>query len=91
MNDFRSLLDESPFVQERTAESREEGHEEGLAEGLQEAVLTAVEVRFPALLDLAQEKVRRIKQADMLRRLVKGMKAASNEEAARLLLDVLAA
>ncbi len=44
MNDFRSLLDEGQFVQERVAESRAEGlregqakgHEEGLTQDLQE-------------------------------------------------------
>ena len=49
MNNFRSLLDENPFLQQRAAEIREEG----LDEGLQAAVLIAVEVRFPALIDLA--------------------------------------
>ena len=127
MNDFRSLLDDSYFVQQRAAESRqeglaeglekglaeglekglaeghekglteglekgrEEGLEKGLSEGLQEAVLVAVEVRFPALIDLAEERVRHIKQADRLRLLAKGMKTASDENAARFLLDLLAA
>ena len=92
---FESLLDEGHFVQRRKAESREEGreegHEEGLAEGLQEALITTVEIRFPSLVDMGHEKIRQIKKPDTLRLLLKGMKTAPNEEAARLILDLFAA
>ena len=107
MSEFRSLLDEGAFVQERVAESLEEGlrkgreeglregqvkgHEEGLTEGLQEAVLIAVETRFPTLVELAQEKVGQVKKSEPLRLLVKGLNAATNEDTARFLLDLIAA
>jgi hypothetical protein len=107
VNEFHSLLDEGYFVKMRVAESLEEGrqqglaeglaqgeakgHEEGLAEGLTEALLTATELRFPALLDLAQERVRQARQPESLRLVLKGVKAAPSEESARLLLDLLAA
>jgi predicted transposase YdaD len=103
VNEFRSLLDESYFVQMRVAESlaegeakgREEGEakgrEEGLTEGLTEALLTATELRFPALLDLAQERVKQARQPESLRLVLKGVKVAPSEESARFLLDLLAA
>ncbi len=88
VNEFRSLLDEGYFVQMRAAESRQEGlaegfaqgeakgREEGLTEGLTEALLTATELRFPALLDLAQERVKQTRQPESLRLVLKGVKAA---------------
>jgi hypothetical protein len=64
---------------------------EGEAKGLQEALLFAVEFRFPTLLGLAQEKAERVKQPEVLKFVLKGLKAAQSEEAARLLLETLAA
>src|SRR5437763_7768686 len=94
-NEFRTLLDEGYFVQMRVAESRQEalaeglalgeakGREEGLEEGLTEALLMITEVRFPALLELAQQRVREPRQPGDIRLILKGVKNASSEEAAR--------
>lgn len=86
-------------MQLRAAESRQEGlaegiikgREEGLVEGLQEALLTATELRFPRLLDLAHERVKQASKPDDLRFALKGVKMATSEESARLLLELLAA
>jgi predicted transposase YdaD len=95
MNEYRTWLDDSYFVQQRMAEGRAEGEakgrEEGLAEGLQEAVMTAVELRFPTLLDLAQERARKAKTTEALRLVLTGLKTAPNEEVAYHLLNLLAA
>lgn len=91
MNEFHSLLDEGYFVQLRREEGRQEGLEEGLVEGLQEAVEAIVEVRFPTLLDLAQVRTRQARTPEKLRLALKGIKVVPNEEAARVLLDLLAA
>src|SRR2546426_9559933 len=80
MNDFESLLDSGHFVRQRVAKSRAEalaeGRAEGLAEGeakglaegeakgLQEALAITVELRFPALLELAHEKAEGVKQPE---------------------------
>jgi predicted transposase YdaD len=90
VNEFRSLLDEGYFVQMRAAESREEGLAEGLAqgeakgrkEGLTEALLMVTELRFPALLELAQRRVRQPRRSGDLRLVLKGVKNATSEEAA---------
>jgi flagellar biosynthesis/type III secretory pathway protein FliH len=68
-----------------------EGFAEGEAKGLQEAVVFAVELRFPTLLELAHQKAERVKEPEVLKFVLRGLKAAQNEEAARLLLDTLAA
>jgi predicted transposase YdaD len=107
VNEFRSLLDEGYFVQMRAAESRQEGLAEGLAQGLEkgleeglekgleqgltEALLMVTELRFPALLELAQQRVRQPRPSGDLRLVLKGVKNATSEEAARNILDLLAA
>jgi predicted transposase YdaD len=91
LNEFHSLLDEGYFVQLRREEGRQEGLEEGLTAGLQEALTTAVELRFPALLDLAQERAKQARTPEKLRLAVKEIKVAPNEEGARVVFDLLAA
>ena len=103
MNEFESLHDANPFVRRRFPKGRAEGlaegeakglaegREEGLAEGLQEALVTVVELRFPSLLDLAQERARRVKEPAVLKFVLKGIKATPSEETARTLLETLAA
>jgi len=103
MNDVESLLDSGRFVQKRVAKSRAEGLAEGLAEGkaeglaegeakgLQEALAITVEFCFPTLLDLAQQKAQHVKQPEVLRFVLRAIKAAPNEEAARALLETLGA
>jgi hypothetical protein len=73
----------------RTTTVNEE--DKGEAKGLQEALLFAVEFRFPTLLGLAQERAERVKQPEVLKFVLRGLKAAQSEEAARLLLETLAA
>jgi hypothetical protein len=87
MSESESLLDSNPFVRDRVAKGRAEGE----AKGLQEALLIAVELRFPALLDLAQERAKRAKQPDALKVVLRGINSASSEEIARAFLDSLAA
>lgn len=106
MNNFDSLLDESEFVQRRKAEAEEKGIakgiikgieegkakgiEEGRAEGLQKAVMTFIEVRFPPLAELAQQKVSQITKPERLDSLLKGVYAAPDEATVRLFLDIAA-
>jgi predicted transposase YdaD len=99
LNEFHGLLDEGYFVQLRREEGRAEGfaqgeakgREEGRQEGLQEGLLMVTELRFPALLDLAHERVKQARKPENLRLILRGVKAATSEESARLLLDLLAA
>jgi hypothetical protein len=50
-----------------------------------------VELRFPTLLDLAQQKAEHVKQPEVLRFVLRAIKTAPSEEAARALLETLAA
>jgi predicted transposase YdaD len=47
-------------------QGREEGRAEGRAEGIRQTLLKYVEARFPAMLDLAKEQTRLIKNTDIL-------------------------
>jgi hypothetical protein len=72
-------------------EGKAEGLAEGEAKGLQEALALMVELRFPTLLDLAQQKAEHVKQPEVLRFVLRAIKTAPSEEAARALLETLAA
>ncbi len=68
-----------------------EGREEGKLEGLQEAVLDVVEARFPPLVEFARQRVTKASKPDVVSLVLKGVAMAPNEDAARLLLELLAA
>lgn len=103
MADIESLLNENPYVLRKQAEGREEGREEGLVEGeakgeakgkalgLQSAIVTTVEFRYPALVNLAQKRVSTVNSLDALSLVFKGMLKAQDENEARLVLELLAA
>ena len=96
---YDDLIEQDPKMKKMRAESEAKGRAEGevkgkaegLAEGLQDALVTVVEERFPPLTEFAQKRVTRITKPDALKLLLKGITAAPNEEAARLLLELLAA
>lgn len=76
---------------ESEAKGEARGEAQGIAKGLQKAVITVVTLRFPPLTELAQQKVSRIRQPDQLNLLLEQVTSVSDEEAARLLLDGIAA
>ena len=95
MTESESLLDSNPFVRDRVARGEAKGEARGRAEGeakgLQEALIITVELRFPSLLDLAQERAKRAQQPDVLKVVLRGINSATSEEIARAFLDSLAA
>ncbi len=84
---YDSLLDEDPDIQERIAR----GIEKGKIEGQQKAVIDFIEVRFPALIEVAQEQVVQLNKPDELSRLVKQIALAPDEATARWVLGTFAA
>ena len=107
MNSLEGILNENPFVQQREAEGfargeaegeargfargEAEGRAEGEARGLRLAVVAVVEGRFPALAELAQQRVAHVQKPDALTIALKGVATAPDEAAARWILDLLAA
>ena len=80
---YDSLLDEDPDIQERVARAK--------IEGQQKAILVAVDTRFPALVEMAQERIVRLNKPDELNLLIKQIILALDEDKARWLLSTLAA
>lgn len=85
--EYDSLIDDNPEVQERVAK----GVIKGKILALQQLVLDAVNEEYPPLAPLAQEKVIQLRKPEELRKLVKLIYKAPNEEAVRWLLDNYAA
>lgn len=69
----------------------EKGREEGKLEGLQEAVLNVVEARFPPLMELARQRVKRASKPDAVNLVLRGVATAPDENAARFVLELLVA
>ena len=79
---YDSLVDEDPEIQERVAR--------GEIRMAQKMIIDFVEARFPALTELAQERVTLIRNTDALSQLVKLVATAPDEATARWLLNTFA-
>ncbi len=80
---YDSFVDEDPEVQERVAR--------GKIQIAQKMVVGLVEVRFPALTELAQARVTQIRNTDALDRLAKQVATVPDETTASWLLNTFAA
>ena len=72
-------------------EGEAKGLVEGEAKGLQTALVTTVQIRFPALSELAERQVKRINKPDMLTLLLRQITIASDEDFVRQVLNLSAA
>lgn len=81
--EYDSLIDESPDVKKRVAK--------GAIKELQATVLEAVREEYPTLVPLAQQRVTGIQKINELRKLVRLIYKAPDEETVRWLLDNYAA
>jgi len=98
---FDSLLEQNPYIQELKnrvaaeakgkAEGKAEGEAEGEVKGLQVAVIEIVRRRFPSLLDIAQQRVERVRKPDALSQFVGQISTAPDEATAAWLITTLAA
>lgn len=92
-----SLLEENHFVLEKKAEAKAKGRAEGFAQGkiegaievLQQVFVEVVQVRFPHLTELAQEKITAVREPKVLHLLVKQLATVPDEAKARWLLSTL--
>ncbi len=91
LNMWDDLMEKDPKMRKIRRESEAKGRTEGLVEGLRQAVITAVRLRFPHLIELAQQRVVQINRPDKLNLLLDQITIAPDENAARSLLDLVAA
>ena len=84
---FDELLEDDPHIQElvNRVEKR------AAIQALQRAVVSVIEVRFPALAELAQQQVTQINSLDNLHFLIQKLSIAPNESIAIWLLSPTAA
>jgi len=82
---YDSLLDQDPYLQQQKALERILGRTEGI-QAFQDTIIEIVKNRFPALVELAQQRVMQIKQLDDLKQLNVQLSIAADQTAARRLL-----
>jgi hypothetical protein len=86
---FDSLLDESRLVKKKAAEAEAKGRVEERAEeieALRQLILGIVQTRFPALAQLAQQKVATLSEPKQFHGLIMQIAMARDEAATRELL-----
>ncbi len=83
---FNDLLEHDPYVQQQRALGKAEGIIEGEVQTLQWVLVDNIRRRFPALVDLAQQKAARTKAPEALREIVGLVSTAPDESTARSLL-----
>ncbi len=83
MRSYDSLLESDPEFQQRVAEA--------IIEGQQKLVLELVVDRFPALAEIAQQKIVRLTKQELLMQLNKQIAVAPDENTARWVLNTFAA
>jgi hypothetical protein len=83
---FDEFIDENPVVLERVAR----GEARGEIKGLQESIVNILHVRFPALATIpqVQQTTAHIQDVEKLKQLQRDLILASDEQAARALLDL---
>ena len=89
LQEYDSLLDQDPYIQQQKALERALGTTLGRTEGVQafqDAIIEIVKNRFPGLVKLAQQRVVQIKRLEDLKQLVVQLSIASDPVAARRLL-----
>lgn len=79
---YDSLMDQSSYVQRKKVE--------GEVQGAQKIVVGIVEARFPALTELAQQRVTLIRSTELLNQLAKQIATVPDEAMARWVLDTFA-
>ena len=84
---YDELLEEDPWVKEKVAEGEAKGKAEGRTEGASRELVRLVQGRFPALLRLAKARITNGESLDVLDALIEHLWAASDEQAARQLLE----
>jgi hypothetical protein len=82
---YDSLLDEDPYFQEEKALERKLGLNEGI-QAFQRTIVEIVKSRFPALTELAQQRVAQIQELDDLQQLAVQLSTVRNQTAARRIL-----
>jgi len=90
LNMYDDLMEKDPKMIRIRAESEAQGEARGEAKGrtqeLRMTIVAFVQARFPTLVELANQKVKRVSTPDELRHLFQQLLHAADEDVARSLL-----
>ncbi len=88
---YESLLENSTFIKQIKSQSEEKGERRGERKGELKAsrrtAIDVVEARFPHLVEVATQRVRKMRNVEALRQLTVQVAAAPDEAAARQILN----
>jgi len=85
---MHDILRESPIYQMILQEGREEGQEAGQIKALRQTIIDIIQVRFPDLVSVAEQRVASISNLTILRHLsIEMVTAQSSKQAQRILLE----
>ena len=91
LNMWDDLMEKDPKMRKIRTESEAKGRNEGQTEALRKVIITTVRVHFPGLTELARQRVAHISKPEKLNLLFDQIVIAPDEDAVRLLLDLVAA
>lgn len=80
---MQEFFESSWTYQQMARKKIEQGLEQGREEGLRQSIEMAVQTRFPALLELAHERLAHIQDQELLQQVLVAMIAAATERKAR--------
>jgi hypothetical protein len=83
---YDDLMEKDPKMKKIRAESEARGEARGATKTLRMTILVLVKGRFPALLEQAQQRIKRTRSADELKQLFEQLASASDEATVRSLL-----
>jgi hypothetical protein len=83
---YDDLMEKDPKMMRLRAQWEAKSRDEGRIQELQTMISAFVQLRFPTLVELAQQKVKHLSTPDELRLLFQQLMTASDENAARSLL-----
>ncbi len=85
---YDDLMENDPKMQQIRAKTLDQGRAEGRRQELQTVILALVQMRFPSLIEQAQQKVKRVMAVDELSDLCLKLLNVSDEPVARKLLTL---
>lgn len=80
---FESSWTYQQMARRKIEQGRMQGLEQGREEGLRQSIEMAVQTRFPALLELARERIEYIQDQEALQQVLVAMIASATERKAR--------
>jgi hypothetical protein len=86
INMYEFLLESNPRIKRIRLEAKEEGEVKGEVKAMRQSLIDVVEIRFPALTELATQRAKEMSNLEELRQLMRQATAAPDEATVRRIL-----